>query len=165
MGKEEIFTHKVMFLCSGTLRKTYVKFGNLFAAKKQPPGRWIVFSPNACRKKLPFVEVFQKKEADILCGNKQSQTKKMTNYMEIWHHNEIRYAKVYESSNLQLQDHSSTFILKNESFLSATSVLSQRPKPMPYSTTASTDELTRTDYLHFGKCQDGLCRFSWSKND
>ena len=37
--------------------------------------------------------------------------------------------------------------------------------PMAYNTTASLDKLTCTDYVDFGKCQDRLGRFSWSKND
>ena len=36
---------------------------------------------------------------------------------------------------------------------------------MAYNTTASLDKLTCTDYVDFGKCQDRLGRFSWSKND
>ena len=36
---------------------------------------------------------------------------------------------------------------------------------MAYSTTASLDKLTCTDYVDFGKCQDRFGRFSWSKND
>ena len=36
---------------------------------------------------------------------------------------------------------------------------------MAYNTTASLDKLTCTDYVDFGKCQDRIGRFSWSKND
>ena len=36
---------------------------------------------------------------------------------------------------------------------------------MAYNTTASLDKLTCTDYLDFGKYQDRLGQFSWSKND
>ena len=36
---------------------------------------------------------------------------------------------------------------------------------MAYSTTASLDKLTCTDYVDFGKCQDRFGRFSWTKND
>ena len=36
---------------------------------------------------------------------------------------------------------------------------------MAFNTTASLDKLTCTDYVDFGKCQDRLGRFSWSKND
>ena len=36
---------------------------------------------------------------------------------------------------------------------------------MAYNTTASFDKLSCTDYVDFGKCQDRLGRFSWSKND
>ena len=36
---------------------------------------------------------------------------------------------------------------------------------MAYNTTASLDKLTCTDYVDFGKCQDRLGQFFWSKND
>ena len=36
---------------------------------------------------------------------------------------------------------------------------------MAYNTTEPWDELTCTDYVDFGKCQDRFGRFSWSKND
>ena len=36
---------------------------------------------------------------------------------------------------------------------------------MTYNTTASLDNLTCTNYVDFGKCQDRFGRFSWSKND
>ena len=36
---------------------------------------------------------------------------------------------------------------------------------MAYNTTASLDKLTCTDYLEFGKCQDKIGQFFWSKND
>ena len=36
---------------------------------------------------------------------------------------------------------------------------------MAYNTTASLDKLTCTDYVDFGKCQDRLGQFFWSKID
>ena len=36
---------------------------------------------------------------------------------------------------------------------------------MAYNTTASLDNLTCTDYVDFGKCQDRVRQFSWFKND
>ena len=36
---------------------------------------------------------------------------------------------------------------------------------MAYNTTASLQQLTCTDYVDFGKCQEGFGQFSWSKND
>ena len=36
---------------------------------------------------------------------------------------------------------------------------------MAYNTTETLDKLTSTDYVDFGKCQDRLGRFSWTKND
>ena len=63
----------------------------------------------------------------------------------------------------QLQNHSSDFIHKNKSLLSATSILSC--SPIAYNTTASLDKLTCTDYVDIGKCQERFGQFSWSKND
>ena len=58
---------------------------------------------------------------------------------------------------------SGIFFHKNKSLLSATSILSR--SPMAYNTTAFLDNLTCTDYVDFGKCQNRFGRFSWSKND
>ena len=69
----------------------------------------------------------------------------------------------YKSNEMQLQNHSSTFINKNKSLASATSILSC--SHMAYNTTASLHKLTCTNYVDFGKCQDRFGRFSWSKND
>ena len=52
----------------------------------------------------------------------------------------------YISNEMQLQNHFITFIHKNKSPLSATSILS----PMAYNTTASLDKLTCTEYVDFG---------------
>ena len=67
------------------------------------------------------------------------------------------------SNEKQLQILSSTFIPKKKSLPSATSILSS--SPITYNTTASLEKLTCTDYVDFGKCQDKLGLFSWSKND
>ena len=69
----------------------------------------------------------------------------------------------YMSSEMQLQNHSSTSFPKNKSLLSATSLLSH--SPLGYNTTASFNKLTCTDYVDFGKCQDRFGQFFWSKND
>ena len=69
----------------------------------------------------------------------------------------------YKSNKLQLQNHSSTFIDKHKSLLSATSILSC--SPIAHSNTASLDKLTCTDYKEFGKNQDRFGQFSWSKID
>ena len=69
----------------------------------------------------------------------------------------------YISNEMQLQNHSLTFIHKKKSLPPATSILSR--SPMAYNTTASLDKLTCTDYVDFGKGQDRFGRFSWSKND
>ena len=67
------------------------------------------------------------------------------------------------SKELQLQNHSSTFIHKNTSLFSANSILYRLP--MAYNATASLDKLFCTDYVDFGKCQDKFGNFSWSKID
>ena len=74
-------------------------------------------------------------------------------------HQEIAYI----SNEMQLQNHSLTFIHKNKSLLSATSILSR--SAIAYNTTGSLDKLTCNDYVDFGKCQDRFGRFSWSKKD
>ena len=68
----------------------------------------------------------------------------------------------YVGNEMQIQNHSLTLFHKNESLLSSTSILSR--SPMAYNNTASLDKLTCTDYVDFGKCQDGLRHFSWSNN-
>ena len=69
----------------------------------------------------------------------------------------------YISNKMQLQKHSITFIHKNNSLPSATSILSR--SPMVYNNTASLEKLTRTNSMDFGKGQDGLGQFSWFKSD
>ena len=81
--------------------------------------------------------------------------KKESPYMEMSHDNDQKQA--YISNEMQLQNHSLTFIHKNKSFLSATSILFC--SPMAYNTTASLDKLTCTNYMDFGNCQDRFGRF------
>ena len=71
--------------------------------------------------------------------------------------------EAYKSNKMLLQNHSLTFLHKNKSFLSATSILSR--SPIAYNTTASLEKLTCTDYVDIGKCQDKFGQFSWSKKD
>ena len=81
----------------------------------------------------------------------------------IWKcHETMTKTHAYISYGMQLQNHSLTFFHKNKSLLSATSILSC--SPMVYNTTASLDELTYTDYVDFGKCQDRFGSFFWTKN-
>ena len=70
---------------------------------------------------------------------------------------------VYISNDMQLQNHSLTFIHENKSLLSAANILSS--SPMAYNTTAPLDKLTGTDYVYFGKSQGRFGQFSWSKDD
>ena len=69
----------------------------------------------------------------------------------------------YISNEVQVQNHSLTFIHKNKSLPSATSILSR--SPMAYNSTASLDKVTCTDYVDFSKFQDRFGQFSWTKND
>ena len=69
----------------------------------------------------------------------------------------------YISNEMQLQNHSLAFIQKNESLLSATSILSC--SPMAYNTIATSGKLPCTDYVDFGNCQERFGRVSWYKND
>ena len=63
----------------------------------------------------------------------------------------------YISNEMQLQIHSLTFIRKNKSLFSATSVLSR--SPIAHNTTASLDKLTCTNYVDFGEFQDRFGQF------
>ena len=62
----------------------------------------------------------------------------------------------YKRNKMQPQNHSLTFIHKNKSLLSATSILSR--SPMAY-TTASLDKLTCTDYFDFANVKTDLDNF------
>ena len=64
---------------------------------------------------------------------------------------------------MQLRSHSLTFVNKNKSLLSATSI--PPCSPMAYNTAASLDKLTCPDSVDFGKCQDRFGQFSCSEND
>ena len=68
-----------------------------------------------------------------------------------------------KSNKVQLQNHSLIFFHKTKSLPSASSILSR--SPVAYNATASLDKPTCTDYVDFGKCQDRIGRFFWSKND
>ena len=69
----------------------------------------------------------------------------------------------YISNETQFPNHSLIFIHKNESLLSATSILCR--SPMACNITASLDKLTCTDYGDYGKCQDRFGHLSWSRTD
>ena len=69
----------------------------------------------------------------------------------------------YISNEMQVPNHTLTFIHKKKSLLSTSGILS-RP-PMAYNSTASLDKLTCTDYVDFRKNQDKFGRFSFSKID
>ena len=67
--------------------------------------------------------------------------------------------------NLQHQSYSLTFLLKNKSLLATTCVLSQWPNLLTYNSTAPLNKLPYTNYVDFGKCQDGFGQFACSTND
>ena len=69
----------------------------------------------------------------------------------------------YISNQMQLQNHSLTFIHKNKSLLSGTGILSR--SSVAHNTTASLEKLTCTKYVDFGKCQDRFGQFFWSKSN
>ena len=71
----------------------------------------------------------------------------------------------YKNDNLQHPSEFLISLLKNESLLSATTLLFQRPSLMTYNTTASMDKLTWNDVVSFIKCQDRCDPFSSSRND
>ena len=59
--------------------------------------------------------------------------------------------EAYKNNSFQLQKRSSTFLVKNYSFVADTNELSH--SSMAHNTTAFLDNLTGTDYVDFGKCQ------------
>ena len=61
------------------------------------------------------------------------------------------------SNDMQLQNHSLTSIHKNNSLLSATSILSR--SQTAYNNTASLEKLTCTDYVDFGNVKTDLDDF------
>ena len=103
------------------------------------------------RKEVPYMEI----------SRDNDRKRKEFPYMEIARDNDQQNG--YISNEMQLQNRSLTFVHKNKSLLSATSILSR--SPMAYNTAASLDQLTCTDYVDVGKCHDRFERFSWSKSD
>ena len=92
-----------------------------------------------------------------------TKTKKGKNLL-IWkRHVTIAKEVAYVSNELQLLNHSLSFVVRNYSLLSATNILYR--SPMAYNTTVSLDKLAFTDNMDFGKCQNRIGRFCWSRND
>ena len=89
------------------------------------------------------------------------QKRKESPYMEMSRDRTRKDA--YVIKEMQLQNHSSSFIHKKNDFLTSTSVLSR--SPMAYNTTVSLDKLICTDCVDFGKCQNRFGRKPCSKND
>ena len=80
---------------------------------------------------VPYVETSRDK------GRKEKES----TYMEM--SRTMTEKDAYISNDMQLQNQSSNFVLKNKSLLSATGILSC--SPMAYNTTVSLDELTCTN--------------------
>ena len=110
---------------------------------------------------LLFVQSYQKKKEVPYTEKSRDidQKSKESPYME----KSMTKNDAYIGNKMPLQDHSLTFNHKSKSLPSATSILSR--SPMTYNTTASVDKSTCTEYVDFGKCQDRVGQFSWSKND
>ena len=89
------------------------------------------------------------------------QKRKEPFYMEMSRDNGQKNS--YLSNELQLQNHSLSFIHKTKSLPSTTLLLSR--SPIAYNTTASLEKLTCTDYVDFDINQDRFGKVSWSKND
>ena len=71
--------------------------------------------------------------------------------------------EMYESNIFQLHNLSLTFIVKNFSLLSATTVISQ--SPLIDNTTASSNKLACTAHVNFVKRRDRFRIYSWSKRN
>ena len=89
-------------------------------------------------------------------------TKKVKNLL-IWKFLTTMTKKdAYISNELRLQSRSFTFIHKNPSLHSTTSILSFTHGLQVY---ASLDKPSCTNQVNFGNCQDRFGQFSWSKID
>ena len=73
----------------------------------------------------------------------------------------------YVSNNLQLKNHSFTFILKIESHLVATFVLSRKLRFVARNKAVSLEleELADTNYVGLGKGEDSFGQTLWSSSD
>ena len=100
---------------------------------------------------LSFVPTYQKKKdvPYMEMSRDKDQKLKESLCMEMSRENDQKIA--YIRNDMQLQTRSLTFIHKNKSLLSATSILSR--SPMAYNTTASLDKLTCADYVDLGESQ------------
>ena len=100
---------------------------------------------------LLFVQTYQKRKEvpHMEMSRDNDRIRKESPYMEMSLDN---YQKVCVYKEIELQNHSSTFIHNNKSPPSATTILCS--SPMAYNTTAPLDKPTCSDYVHSGKCQD-----------
>ena len=112
---------------------------------------------------LLSVQTYQKKVRSSLYGNVTWQWPTME-WISLWKCHVTKTKKrACISNKMQLQNHFLSFHHKIKSLPSATSIPSC--SPMAYNTTASSDKLTRTDYVDVGKYKDRFGRFFWSKKD
>ena len=70
---------------------------------------------------------------------------------------------VFISNDMQLPNHSLTFIHENKSLHSSLSILAR--SDLAYNTIASSDKLNCTNFVDFAKYQIRFGQFSWSNND
>ena len=111
---------------------------------------------------LLFVQTYQKGKRLHLWKCHVTMTVERKNLL-IWiSHVTVIKKDAYVSNEMQLHRHTLTFIHKNKSLLSATSILSR--SPIAYNTTVLLEKLTWTDYVDFGRCQDRFGQLCWSKN-
>ena len=98
-----------------------------------------------------------KKSSDLETSSEKDQIGEESPCTEATRENEQTFfVETYIRKNLELENYSIVFTLGNRLFLSATSVLSKRPKPLVYNTTAFLDKLKCTD---LGKRRDRFGRF------
>ena len=107
-----------------------------------PSDCWVVFWSNESEKKYPCFLY--------------KPTKKRKRF-HIWKcHVTMTKKEAYKGNSFQFLNYLLSFIVRNYSLLSATSVPS-RP-PMPYKTSASLDKLTCIDYVDFGNSQSNYLK-------
>ena len=110
---------------------------------------------------LLFVQTYQKGKRFHKWKCHVTMTKKAKNILIRKCHVTMTKKDACVINEIQFQNQSLTFIHKNKSLFSSTSILSC--SPMAYNSTASLDKLTCTDYVNFGKSPDKFGRFSWTK--
>ena len=125
---------------------------------------WIVFWTNESEKRVLyfFVQAYREKKYHLTRTKEKIVTCEWPRKESSRGHDQ---KNVYKSDNMQHQRQFLTIQLTFKSFLSATTVLSQRPNVLTYNTTASLDKLTCSNYVDFGEYRDNFGPVFWSQND